>query len=49
MMDEVGCEEMAEVNKNLGLTDIMTKLASNRGEGLMTRSTKKLCTRFGEV
>ena len=49
MMDEVGCEEMAEVNKNLGLIDIMTKLASNRVEELMTRSLKKLCTRFGKV
>jgi hypothetical protein len=49
MMDEVECEEMAEVIINLGLTDIMTKLASNRVEGFMTRSLKKLCTIFGEV
>ena len=49
MMDEVGCEEMAEANKNLGLTHITTKLASNRVEGLMTQSLNKLCTRFGEV
>lgn len=49
MMDEVGCEEMAEVNKNVGLIDIMTRLASNRVEELVTRTLKKLCIRFGKV
>ena len=49
MMDEVGCWEMAAVNRNLGFTNMMTKTASYEEEVPISDHLIDFVSKLGEV